>query len=665
METAPFRFSISATFTAEPLEPIFRFWEQHLASNFEVRFAPYNQVLQTLASDFAINRHGLNIVLARIEDFGQPSNLPLLAANFRDLLTAVERATPAVFVLCPPSPGFLANPERALLAATLAAETEARIAEVPGLHYLSEALIAQLYPVSEIASTTGDALGRVPYTELYFCALATALVRFADALFRPPYKVIALDCDDTLWQGICGEDGPAAVVPYTKLQQFMLRQHQSGMLLTLASKNNEQDVLDTFTAHPEMPLALTHFAARRVNWESKPANLAALARELSLNLDTFIFVDDNAKETAEAEESVPQVLSLALPIKLEQVWAFDHFSVTEADRKRNATYVHGQEFGSALKRAEDLQHFMESLELRLTFATATPANLPRIAQLTQRTNQFNFSGHRRTEAELLGVECITVEVSDRFGDYGLTGAVLFRIAEQELEIDTLVLSCRVLGRGVEHALMAHLAAQALERGATTVSAQFIPTPRNRPAHQFLDSISASASIGPAPYRFEAATLQHLKWRPITTEQEPEQPIAAAQLKRPDYACIASKFSTAEQIRDAMRNAQSNSTLAFNSALTPTEQKLASLWAQLLGKQHINAEDNFFDLGGHSLLMVRMVMRVREEFGIELSIDDVYSATLTLADLARKIEHDPAEYNALLREIESLSDEEVERLLNEA
>ena len=655
METAPFRFSITATFTAEPLEPVFRFWEKQLVSNFDIRFAPYNQVLQTLASDFAINRHGLNIVLARLEDLGNPTDLPRLTANFEDLLTAVEHATPALFVLCPPSPGFLADPGRAALAATLAAEAEARIAEVPGLHCLNAATIAQLYPVAEVISTTGEALGRIPYTELYFCALATALVRLADALFRPSYKVIALDCDDTLWHGICGEDGPAAVEPNTELQQFMLRQHQSGMLLTITSKNNEQDVLDTFTAHPEMPLALTHFTARRINWESKPANLAALARELSLNLDTFIFVDDNAKETAEAEESVPQVLSLALPIKLDHVWAFDHFSITEADRKRNATYVHGQEFGSALKRAEDLQHFMSALELRLTFGTATPASLPRIAQLTQRTNQFNFSGRRRTEAELTGLDCITVEVEDRFGDYGLTGAALFRIAEQELQIDTLVLSCRVLGRGVEHALMAHLAIEALQRGATIVSAQFIPTPRNRPAQQFLDS------IGSAPYRFEAEALQHLKWKPVAVAPQATQPIAAAPLKRPDYACIARSFSTAEQVRDALRG----TTPAFNSTLTPTEQKLAFIWADLLGKQHINAEDNFFDLGGHSLVMVRMVMRVREEFGIELSVDDVYSATLTLADLARKIEHDPAEYNALLREIESMSDEEVERLLNEA
>jgi FkbH-like protein len=661
VETAPFRFSISATFTAEPLEPIFRFWEQQLAANFEVRFAPYNQVLQTLASDFAINRRGLNILLARIEDLGTPANLPLLAANFRDLLTAVERATPAVFMLCPPSPVFLSNPERAALARSLEAETEARIAQVPGLHYLSSAAIAELYPVREVSSTTGEALGRIPYTELYFCALASALVRFTDALFRPPYKVIALDCDDTLWQGICGEDGPAAVVPDAKLQQFMLRQHQAGMLLTIASKNNEQDVLDTFAAHPEMPLAFHHFAATRINWDSKPANLAALARELSLNLDTFIFVDDNAKEAAEAEESVPQVLSLALPVNalpvnLEHIWAFDHFSVTEADRKRNATYVQGQEFGSALKRAEDLQHFMSSLDLRLTFGTATPASLPRIAQLTQRTNQFNFSGHRRTESEFTGLECITVEVADRFGEYGLTGAALFRIAGQELVIDTLVLSCRVLGRGVEHALMARLATEALKREATTVFAQFIPTPRNRPAQQFLES------LGPAPYRFEAETLQHLKWRPVAAEQAPEQPIAAvAPLKRPDYARIARNFSTADQIRDALRIP----TGALDSTLTPTEQKLASLWADLLGKQTISAEDNFFDLGGHSLLMVRMIMRVREELHVELSVDDVYSATLTLADLARKIDHDPAEYNALLREIESLSDEEVERLLKEA
>ncbi len=643
METSPFRFSVSATFTAEPLEAVLRFWEQRLDARFDVRFAPYNQVLQTLASDFNVNRHGLNIVLARAGDLGDH-------ANFLDLLAAVQRSAeqpgvPLVFALCPP-----ASPELTRL-------VEGRLAGVPGVHFLSAEAIAKMYPVTEILSEQGERLGRIPYTDQYFCALGTALVRLADALSRSPFKVVALDCDNTLWKGICGEDGPAAVEPNIPLQRFMLRQHRSGMLLTMVSKNNERDVLDTFAAHPDMPLTLGHFTASRLNWHAKPANLASLATELRLGLDSFIFVDDNHKETAEVAESSPQVLSLTLPERatedfLNRVWAFDRVSITEEDRKRNASYAQGVEFGRELQRAENLQHFMNSLGLRVTFGDIA---LPRIAQLTQRTNQFNFSGVRRQESQLAGIECVTVDVADRFGDYGLTGAVLFNVEGDTLIIDTFVLSCRVLGRGVEHAVMAHLGQVALRRGLRTIQANFIPTARNRPAEQFLQS------IGTAPFRFDATELRDLKWTPEPLEDEPAPAPAPSHAKRPDYAAIALELGTVEQIRAAMVP----SSHATDSSLTLTERQLAVIWAGLLGKASINAQDNFFDLGGHSLLMVQMVMRVRETFGVELSVDDVYSATLTLADLARKIESDPDDYNALMSEIEAMSDEEVERLLKEA
>ncbi len=636
METSPFRFSISATFTAEPLEAVLRFWEQRLNANFDVRFAPYNQVLQTLASDFNINRHGLNIVLARAGDLGAH-------ANFLDLLGAVRRfaeqpGVPLVFALCPPAPPELTQLVKEHLA---------------GVHVLNP----DVYPVTDILSEQGERLGRIPYTDQYFCALGTALVRLADALSRSPFKVIALDCDNTLWRGICGEDGPAAVEPNLPLQSFMLEQHRNGMLLAMVSKNNEQDVLDTFAAHPDMPLTLGHFTASRLNWHSKPANLASLASELGLGLESFIFVDDNHKETAEVAESCPQVLSLTLPETedfLGRVWAFDHVAVTDEDRQRNASYAQRAEFGRELERAENLQHFMNSLDLRVTFGGATPERLPRIAQLTQRTNQFNFSGIRRQESELAGIECLTVDVADRFGDYGLTGAVLFNAEGDTLVIDTFVLSCRVLGRGVEHAVMAHVAEEASRRGLSTIKANFISTARNRPAEQFLQS------IGTPPYNFNVKVLKNLKWSPEPLEDEPAPVPPSAHVKRPDYDAIARELGTVEQIRAAMAPAA-----IAGDSLTPTERQLAAIWAGLLGKASIKAQDNFFDLGGHSLLMVQMVMRVRETFGVELGVDDVYSATLTLADIARRIESNPDEYNALMSEIEAMSDEEVERLLKEA
>ncbi|MDQ6678325.1 MAG: HAD-IIIC family phosphatase [Acidobacteriota bacterium] len=679
MAQSPFRFVLSANFTAEPVEPALRFWGERLETPFEVRFAPYSQIIQTLvsaSSEFALNPHGLNAVLARVEDLGE---MRRLERNFIDLLEALRSAAermpvPLVFVLCPPSAEFLAEPEGAALSHSMAQRAEALLADTPGLHYLSHEEIERLYPVANPGSAEGEQLGRIPYSDLYFCALGTALVRLTQGLNRPPFKVIALDCDNTLWKGICGEDGPRGVVvdeARCALQKFMVDQHEAGTLLVMASKNNEQDVLETFAQNPEMPLKLRHFVSWRLNWDSKAVNLVGLAEELSAGLDSFIFIDDNPKEIAEAAENVPQVLSLALPDRvdrigpfLQQVWAFDHWSLTQEDRNRNAYYTQGQEFGRAWKQAEDLKHFMDSLELTVRIEPLGPDQLPRAAQLTQRTNQFNFSGIRRTEAELQkalnegGLEGLTISVADRFGDYGLTGLVLFRAAGGSLEIETFLLSCRVLGRGVEHAVLRRMAQLAIARRLDTLVLRFTPTERNKPAAQFLKTLGETPLL--------AAALQSLEWQP-QEQPEPAPPRTAPSIasKRPDYAAIANTLGTPERILAAMR---SEAAYAENASFSETEQRLARIWGELLGRPPAQVTDNFFDLGGHSLLMVRLIMRVRESFGIQLAVDDVYSANLTLGDLARTVDSyqmpGAGEYEALLREIEEMPDEEVRRLLNE-
>ena len=688
MEPAAFRFAISATFTAEPLEPVFRFWERWFGTPLEVRFAPYHQVHQTLAqfaSEFAINRQGVNIVLARIEDlagfdWNDPGIMPRLQQNFVALLSQLRNApeayrVPLIFVLCPPSPEFAAEPSRALLCEQLARQAQQQLTPVPGLHYLSHAQIEELYFVLHPFSAEGERLGRVPYTTDYFCALGTALVRLADGLIRLPYKLIALDCDNTLWRGICGEDGPAAVLPLESLQRFMLRQRQAGMLLAIVSRNNEQDVLDTFAAHPDMPLQLSHFAGRRVNWNSKAANLKELAAELSLGTGSFVFVDDNARETAEVEGALPEVLALTAPEQdvdryLSHVWALDHWSATDEDRLRNASITGVQEFGRERKAAEDLQHFMDSLDLQLSFSEGTREQLPRMAQLTQRSNQFNFTTVRRSEAELAqdlsqGLHALTVEVSDRFGSYGLTGLVLYRIHQSTLHVDTFLLSCRVLGRGVEHRVLAQLAAEATHRGAAEITVSFTENSKNRPAKQFLDSLE-NAPDASGLFRWSIHAAASIRWAPDSAPApEPAAAAVSTQHRRPDYQTIALTLNTVEQIVVAM--SRSETPLAPDPTLNTTETRLAAIWASLLGNSNISASSNFFDLGGHSLLMVQMVMRVREAFGVELAVDDVYSATLTLSGLARKIDGtglESAEYLALLREVEAMSDEEVERLLRE-
>jgi acyl carrier protein len=315
-----------------------------------------------------------------------------------------------------------------------------------------------------------------------------------------------------------------------------------------------------------------------------------------------------------------------------------------------------------------------------------PERLSRVAQLTQRTNQFNCSTVRRTEAEIRSLldtrslECFTAEVSDRFGDYGLVGVLLVRRGGDSLIADTFLLSCRALGRGVEHRMLSFLAEQAEELGFRYVTVPFVPTAKNAPALRFLESVSPVARMEQQDtvlYRYPVAEIQGLRWKPAAGEAEPlpaaDTPQRRAGRRFHDYQRIADSLCTPEQVLARMRESVQPSPGSANgngAPATEVEISLARIWSEVLHKPVQDVRANFFDLGGHSLLAVLLLMRVKEEFGVELSVDDVYSSTLTLSELARTIEArqladlDPEEYQALLAEIEGLSDEEVRALLEE-
>ena len=364
--------AITSTFTAEPVRETLSFWMKELGWNYDIRFAPYNQVFQQLLDPAGLlraNRNGVNVVLLRLEDWARfsDSDVPVLAGLERSVeqfvgalqSAAASFASPLLVSICPASPRFLADAAHA----EFQRRTEQRMATVAAglktVQMVTAAEAAMLYPVADAHDPHADELGHVPYRPVFFAALATLVVRKIHALRMAPYKVIVLDCDETLWKGICGEDGPQGVVldpPHRALQEFMVAQHDAGKLLCLVSKNNVEDVLDTFRLNPGMPLHLDHFVSWRINWKPKSVNVAELAEELELGLDSFILVDDNPKECSEMEAHQPAVLALTLPADpekipefLRHVWAFDHLRVTEEDQHRTELYAKQVERGRARK----------------------------------------------------------------------------------------------------------------------------------------------------------------------------------------------------------------------------------------------------------------------------------------------------------------------------
>ncbi len=384
------------------------------------------------------------------------------------------------------------------------------------------------------------------------------------------------------------------------------------------------------------------------------------------------------------QAGAPQALALALPARpaeipdfLSHVWAFDRARITEEDRRRGEMYVQRAERTRAERSSASLEDFLASLELDVRIAPMEPAQVDRVAQLTQRTNQMNATCIRRTSAEIqrLAEECLTVHVTDRFGSYGLTGVMFFRAGPSALVVDTFLLSCRALGRGVEHRMVARLCEIALERGLKTVEIPFVAAQRNRPAQLFLESLGTPAADG--VFRLAANCAPDLLARALSPAPA-DAPRPAAELghaapppARPPYARIAADLRTPEQISAALRAATRRRTAQreIEAPRTALERDLVALWAEMLNVEAVGIHENFFELGGHSLLAVQLLSRVRQIYGVDLSLEVVYSGEFMVAELAKAIELKEIEqaggnYGEWIEELEGLSDAEVRALLAE-
>jgi amino acid adenylation domain-containing protein/FkbH-like protein len=667
------KLAVAASFTAEPLAESLAFWGGKLGWQPEIEFAAYNQVFQQLldpASLFATNRKGANIALVRPEDWvryrhesgGAPS-LEKLLSTAKELATALRdaaqrSAVPYLVCVCPSSPAQSGN--EALEQAEEHIVSSLR--DGTGIHIFSSSDLLGAYPVANYYDVDRDEMGHIPYTAEFFAGLGTVIARRLNALQQPPYKVIAVDCDETLWAGVCGEVGPMGIEidPGRKaFQEFLVRQQQAGMLLCLCSKNNPEDVDEVFRLRVDMPLKREHISASRVNWNPKPANLRELAKELQLGLDSFIFIDDNPLEFGQVKASYPEVLTLSLPVSTEaipqylaNVWAFDKLGVTEEDRKRTEYYRQNRERDEFQQQTPSLENFLAGLELKIAIGPLTTEQLPRASQLTQRTNQFNCTTIRRSEDEMRRLsasgerEWLAVTVSDRFGEYGLVGLLGYSANKDALEVDTFLLSCRVLGRGVEHRMLRTLGEIARSHSRARVDVQFVPSKKNAPALTFLEAVAAQykqADGGnfvfriPAPHAAGISESQILATAQAAADaakdqQSTTQPSAAAPARSGLIQEIASQLTSARSITEATcaQKAPAAGSAKQDSALTPDEHMVAGVWTEVLGVSDLNSSSDFFALGGDSLLATQVISRLRQISKVRLHLHDIFESPTVAA-----------------------------------
>lgn len=343
-------------------------------------------------------------------------------------------------------------------------------------------------------------LGRMRLNPVGLATLADLVARHAAAYRGLARKVAVVDLDNTLWGEIVGEVGLRGLVlgeerlglAFQDFQRELLKLYDAGIILAICSKNSPEDAWEVFDRHPGMVLKREHFAAVRINWQDKATNLRALAEELNLGLDSFVFFDDNPVEREWVGQSLPEVLVPELPKDpverpafLRQATFFQRITVTETDLRRAETYKAQGLRRQKQERATSFEEFLASLEQEVTVEPVHDGSLARAAQMCQRTNQFNLTTHRYTVADIermrkdLAVEVYTLAVRDRFGDSGITGLGILRFEGENAEIDTFLLSCRVLGRKIEDVFLAFLAGRAHARGARHLIGHYIPTAKNR------------------------------------------------------------------------------------------------------------------------------------------------------------------------------------------
>lgn len=319
-------------------------------------------------------------------------------------------------------------------------------------------------------------IGRAPVGRNALIPLGQEYGKFVRALCRKARKCLALDCDNVLWGGILGEEGLnniklGAAFPgscYQSFQREILNLHDRGVILALCSKNNASDVLEVLRSHSDMLLRENNFSTWQINWDDKASNLMRIAQDLNIGLDSIVFVDDSQFECDLVRERLPQVAVLQLSsdpstfsAALSAKAYFDTVVFSEEDKKRNQMYRDQGIRKNLNASAGSIEEYLTSLEMVAEIGIVNDASIARVAQLTQKTNQFNLTTRRYSEGDICmmqssGADIFYLKLRDRVSDMGLVGVAILKYSGQQAEIDTFLLSCRVLGRRVEEAFLTHI-----------------------------------------------------------------------------------------------------------------------------------------------------------------------------------------------------------------
>ncbi|MEW2353737.1 HAD-IIIC family phosphatase [Spirillospora sp. NPDC029432] len=638
--------TVSASFPASPLlRPLRRLCDR---LGLDVRFEEQAAGLVHFRHEARERPPDWDVIVLRTADWESDfeENADALAAG---LAHGPHRPGDGTIVCLYPSPGSAARD----------AELAARIEPIDGTVLITPAETIGLYSVGDAACDTVD--GQPVYGNELHTAFAASVARVLHARARPPVKAIAVDADYTLWDGACAETEPGGLrlgPGRAAFQELLLERRRQGVLLCLLSQNDRRDVLAAFAAH-DFPLSPDDFVIIDAGWRPKPEMLAAAAAELGFALDAFVFIDDNPGECARMRAGLPAVHTLRFPQDdaaagafLRHAWMLDPPPAAAAgiDRTEHHRAEAGRRRAQAL--AGDPERFRAELDLRVELREATAGDVARIVQMSDRVTQFTTRPRRGTAASvaeaIAGADraCLVAEVSDRFGDYGLTGVLEYAIGPAALHVRTWMLSCRVLHREVEDRLLRELAGRAAAHGLDRLVFDVVRTDRNLPARSFLTAAGATWTEGDGhDARAELTVEAALSPRRPALRPAPE-PASPASRNGSENKTGAGAFlaDLAERLTDArsLHRALFTRDEDAGDDRTRTRTRTYGLWAALLKQAWEDAlgiedlwhhDDLFAVWGATSVDVLKVCAEIDRRCGILLTLGEV----LALPTVARQAE----------------------------
>jgi len=484
--------------------------------------APYGQAIQTaLDPHSALHAADCDVVLVALDYRSLP-----LCEPAADGAQAAERVAASVEVLRTICRGLRENGRSRLVIQTLAAPPEplfgsfdaltpgavgsmiarfnAAVAEAcqdPSAYLLDTAALASTVGLAAWHAPAQWQVGKLPFALNLAPLYADHVCRLLAAIFGKARRALVLDLDNTLWGGVVGDDGMENLVlgagdatgeAFLAVQRLALDLRRRGVVLAVCSKNNDDVARAAFRSHPEMLLKEEHIAVFRANWQDKPSNIRAIAEELALGLDALVFLDDNPVEREMVRSYLPEVATPELPDDpalyartLAAAGYFEAVAFSDEDRARAEAYQANARRKALQQSAGSIDEFLAGLGMHARLQPFDALNRARIAQLVSKSNQFNLTTRRYSEAELQALETdpdaftLQVRLEDRLGDNGMISVAVCRAAGGDSwEIEAWLMSCRVLGRGVERLVLRELVEQARRRGVQTLVGVYRPSPRN-------------------------------------------------------------------------------------------------------------------------------------------------------------------------------------------